>query len=200
MDKLDQLADWCWRTFWRKRDHVSISAGTADAGLPVVLASNGKLDKSIIGAILTGLGTIVTAGFNLTLGGHSTINGILSGGGTVATGGSTLTMQGTMTAIGVTQRLDQTINAGANATLSPSVPSYSGQCFALVIFAWDTTLNNPFDQSFYILNGIGGIYTCFKVGGGTTITATIVSNQIRISNTHGSTNARVTADLITIKA
>ncbi len=250
MDLFAQVQNWVKQNFWRKRDHVDASTGTNDAGLPVVLASDGKLASSIIGAVLTGLGTIATAGWNLTLAGHSTINGILSGGGTVATGGYGLTLAGhstingnltnggtiatggynlslsghsglngtisgggtvvtggftytipaTLTAVGVSQRLDQTINAGANATLSPSVPSYSGQCFVLIIFAWDVTLNNPFDQALYILNGIGGIYTCFKVGGGTTITATIVSNQIRISNTHGATNARVVADLITIKA
>ncbi len=127
-------------------------------------------------------------------------DGQLTGGGTVATGGSTLTGQAAMTLIGVTQRLDVTINSLSNTTLSISTTSYSSQTFLLVIFAWDTVLNNPFDSSLYILNGIGGIYMCTKIGGGTTVTATLVSNQIRISNTHGSTNARVVADLIMIKS
>lgn len=199
MDIMAQVQTWAKQTFWRKRDHVSASRGTPDAGLPVVLASDGKLAASIIGAILTGLGTIVTAGFNLTLGGHSTLNGTLSGGGTVATGGFTYTIPATLTAVGVTQRFDATINAVSFSALNPSVPSYSSQTFILVIFAWDTTLNNPYDQALYILSGTGGIYTCFKVGGGTTITASISGTLILLSNNGGS-NARVVADLITIKA
>jgi hypothetical protein len=93
---LDPIA-WVKAQYWSRRDHRSVSAGASDAGLPVVLAADGKLGSSIIGAVLTGLGTIVTAGYNLTLGGHSTINGTLSGGGTVATGGFTATVPATGT-------------------------------------------------------------------------------------------------------
>jgi hypothetical protein len=88
---------WVKAQYWSRRDHRSASAGASDAGLPVVLAADGKLGATIIGAILTGLGTIATGGFNLAIGGHSAINGTLSGGGTVATGGFTATIPATGT-------------------------------------------------------------------------------------------------------
>lgn len=55
MDKIDQLAEWCRRTFWRKRDHVAESTGTREAGLPVVLNSLGKLAISLLTPIVGNL-------------------------------------------------------------------------------------------------------------------------------------------------
>jgi hypothetical protein len=88
------LMAWAKQTFWNKRDYRSVSAGTADAGLPVILAADGKLGSTIIGALLTGLGSIATGGFNLTLTGNSTLNGIINNGGTFNTGGFNLTLTG----------------------------------------------------------------------------------------------------------
>jgi hypothetical protein len=91
---LEQAKAWVKSQYWSRRDHRSASAGTADAGLPVVLASDGKLGATIIGAILTGLGTFNTAGYNLTLQGHSILNAIITGGGTITTAGYNLTLGG----------------------------------------------------------------------------------------------------------
>ena len=64
------LMAWAKITFWRKRDFRSASAGTADAGLPVVLNSAGKIGSTLLAnlaGILTGGGTIATGGFTLTI-------------------------------------------------------------------------------------------------------------------------------------
>lgn len=73
MDKIDQLAEWVRRTFWRRRDHVSESTGTQEAGLPVVLNSLGKLAISLFSPIV----------------GNLTITGILTVTSDFITGSST---------------------------------------------------------------------------------------------------------------
>lgn len=59
--------------------------------------------QNLLGALLSGGGTIATGGFTLTLSGNSTLNGSvvgnISGGGTLALGGFTLTVPATGTAV-----------------------------------------------------------------------------------------------------
>jgi hypothetical protein len=120
---------WIKAQYWSRRDHRDASAGTADAGLPVALNANGRLNSSIMGATLTGDGTVATGGFTLTVGGNSTINGTLSGGGTVATAGFTLTVPATGTAAIISSDpWTPTIGFGGNAvglTYSVQVGRYT---------------------------------------------------------------------------
>jgi hypothetical protein len=67
MDLLAQAKAWIKAQYWSRRDHVLSSVGAADSGRPVVLNSVGKLNSSIIGANMTGDGTIATSGFTLTV-------------------------------------------------------------------------------------------------------------------------------------
>jgi hypothetical protein len=67
---LDQAKAWVRAQYWSRRDHRAASAGTADAGLPVVLNSAGKLGATLLAnlaGILTGGGTIATGGFTFTI-------------------------------------------------------------------------------------------------------------------------------------
>jgi hypothetical protein len=66
---LDPIA-WVKAQYWSRRDHRDASAGTADAGLPVILNSVGKIGSTLLAnlaGILTGGGTIATGGFTFTI-------------------------------------------------------------------------------------------------------------------------------------
>lgn len=75
---------------------------------------------NLIGATITGDGTLATGGFTLTIGANSTINGTLSGGGTVATGGFTLTVPATGTAMLLATTQTITGNKTFSGTLTVS--------------------------------------------------------------------------------
>lgn len=87
-------------------DLTVTTSAAADDLIPIWRAANSDTrhitKANLIGAALTGGGTIATGGFTLTLGATSTVNGSLvgnmTGGGTVATGGFTLTVPATGTA------------------------------------------------------------------------------------------------------
>jgi hypothetical protein len=62
---LEQVKTWALQLFYRKRDFISVSRGAADAGRPIIVGSDGKLDASMVQIIGTWTPT-------LTLGGGST--------------------------------------------------------------------------------------------------------------------------------
>jgi hypothetical protein len=75
---------------------VSPAAGDLLAIWNVAQSRTDKITRAnLIGATLTGGGTVATGGFTLTIGAASAINGTLAGGGQVNTGGFTLTVPAT---------------------------------------------------------------------------------------------------------
>ena len=71
---------------------------------------------NLVGATITGGGTIALGGYTLTVGATSTVTGSITGGGIVATGGYTLTVPATGTAALLatagTYSAEQTFNGG----------------------------------------------------------------------------------------
>jgi hypothetical protein len=57
---IEQAKAWVKAQYWSRRDHRSASAGTADAGLPVVLNSLGKLALSLISPLV---GNLIVDGY-----------------------------------------------------------------------------------------------------------------------------------------
>lgn len=133
---------------------------------------------SMIGATLTGSGTIATGGFTLTLTANSSLNGHISGGGTLALGGYTLTAPATgtvVTADGTQTLTNKTIN-----NIKMTYVSLTNTQIA-PLTTW-----TPLTQSFLVVNDFSnGYFATFQVRGGANVTNEISDPSTKFSHTAG---------------
>jgi hypothetical protein len=85
---LDQAKAWVKAQYWSRRDHRASSTGTADASLPVILNTSGRINSSLTNGQFTGDGTVATGGFTLTV--PATGTAALLGAANVFTAAQTL--------------------------------------------------------------------------------------------------------------